>query len=388
VPRGEIFAATGLQFMEINTLYQLLALQESSPELLAAAETLLMTADFLNFCLAGTRVCEFTIATTSQCVDARRRRWAGELLKKFGLPERIFPEIVPPGSKLGALRPSVAQHAGLGKVAVVAPAAHDTGSAVAGSPAARTGRCDWAYLSSGTWSVLGVEAQEALISPRVLELDFTNEGGIDSTYRLLRNIVGLWLLQQCRRSFAGKGREWSYEQLVRAAAEAPAFRSLVSPDDSRFLNPADMPAAISDFCRETGQPAPETDGQFARCIFESLALTYAGAVGGLEELTGTKIETLHVVGGGSRNSLLNAFTAGATGRPVVAGPTEATVLGNVLVQARSHGELHSLAEIRAAVRESSEVTEFAPTEPGAWKEARGRFGELRKRQAGTGGQGD
>jgi rhamnulokinase len=382
VPREEIFASTGLQFMELNTLYQLIALQKSHPELLTAAETLLFTPDFLNFCLSGARVSEFTIATTSQCVNPKKRAWAVELLQKFGLPTKIFPEIVPPGSKLGPIRPGLSERTGLGKINVVAPAAHDTGSAVAGVPSQYSGKNNWAYLSSGTWSLLGVEVQDALLSPRVLELNFTNEGGVDGTYRLLKNIMGLWLVQQCRRSFAESGRDYTYEQLAQAASEAPAFRSFVNPDDDRFLNPPDMPGAIQDFCRETNQPVPETDGQLARCVFESLALTYATVLDGLEELTGNKIEVLHVVGGGSRNQALNAFTANACARPVIAGPVEATVLGNVLVQARSHGEIRTLADIRAAVRASSEVKQFDPGDSSNWKEARDRFSALRQTKTG------
>jgi rhamnulokinase len=223
-----------------------------------------------------------------------------------------------------------------------------------------------------------VEVQDALVLPRVLELNLTNEGGIDGTYRLLKNIMGHWFIQQCRRSFAENGREFSYEQLAQMATEAEPFRSLVDPEDGRFLNPPDMPKAIQDFCRETGQPVPETESQFARCVFESLALTYATVLDGLQELTGTKVEMVHVVGGGSRNKTLNAFTAGACGRPVIAGPVEATVLGNVLVQARSHGEIRSLADIRSVVRDSSEVTQYEPANASAWSDARGRFADLCK----------
>ena len=381
VPREEIFAATGLQFMEINTLAQLLALQKSSPELLAVAETLLMTPDFLNFLLSGSRVSEFTIATTSQCVNPKKRAWATDLLQKLGLPTKIFPDIVPPGTRIGQLRPALGERTGLGPIAVVAPAAHDTGSAVAGVPTKNTGKANWAYLSSGTWSLLGVELPDALLSPRVLELNITNEGGVDGTYRLLKNIMGLWLVQQCRRAFAEKGREFSYDQLAQMASDAPAFRSLVNPNDDRFLNPPDMPKAIQDFCRETGQPVPEREGQFARCVFESLALTYAEVLDGLEGLTGTKIEVVHVVGGGSRNKVLNPFTASACGRPVVTGPVEATVFGNLLVQARSHGEISTLSDIRAAVRESSEVIQYDPENTAAWQDARGRFAQLSERKA-------
>lgn len=381
VPREEVFAATGLQFMEINTLYQLLAHQKNNPELLAAAETLLLMPDFLHYCLSGARVSEFTIATTSQCVNPKKRAWDTGLLEKLGLPTKIFPDIVPPGTRIGQLRASLAERTGLGPIAVVVPAAHDTGSAVAAVPTTNTGKANWAYLSSGTWSLLGVELQDALLSPRVLELNITNEGGVDGTYRLLKNIMGLWLLQQCRRAFIEGGKDISYEQLVQLASEAPAFRSLVDPNDDRFLNPPSMPRAIQDFCRDTGQPVPETEGQFARCVFESLALTYASTLEGLEGLTGTKIEAVHVVGGGSRNKLLNSFTASACGRPVIAGPVEATVFGNLLVQARSHGEIKTLADIRAAVRASSEVTQCDPDNAAAWQDARGRFAKLQGRKA-------
>ena len=247
---------------------------------------------------------------------------------------------------------------------------------VAGVPARYTDKPNWAYLSSGTWSLLGVELKEALLSPRVLELNYTNEGGVDGTYRLLKNIMGLWLLQQCRRSFNQNGKNFSYAQLDLLAADAPAFRSLVNPDDARFLNPPDMPKAIQEFCRETGQPVPETEGQFARCVCESLALKYAETLDGLEELTGTKIEVLHIVGGGSRSKLLNQFTANAAARPVQAGPVEATVLGNLLVQARSHGELRSLADIRTVIRTAHEPGLHEPADTAAWQAARGRFAKL------------
>ena len=378
VSKEEIFAATGLQFMELNTLYQLLALQKNSPEILAAAETLLFMPDFLHYCLSGARVAEFTIATTSQCVNPKQRLWATDLLNKLGLPTKIFPDIVPPGSPIGTLRPGLGERTGLGPIRVIAPAAHDTGSAVVGVPASHSATPNWAYLSSGTWSLLGVEMQDALLSPRVLELNFTNEGGVDGTYRLLKIIMGLWLLQQCRRSFTESGKAVTYEQLVQLASEAPPFRSLVDPDDERFLNPPDMPKTIQEFCRETGQPVPETQGQFARCVFESLALKYAATLDGLEELTGTKIETLHIVGGGSQNQLLNQFTANAAARPVLAGPVEATVLGNLLVQARSHGELHSLADIRTVIRTSREPGLHEPTDVEAWRDARGRYDEISK----------
>ncbi|MDB6112905.1 MAG: carbohydrate kinase [Pedosphaera sp.] len=384
VPRSKIFAATGVQFMEINTLYQLLALQQNSPELLAA-ETLLTIPDYLNWCLSGARVSELSIAATTQCFNPAKRDWAFELLGRFDLPARIFPEIVTPGTRIGSLRQSLADRTGLGTVQVIAPAEHDTGSAVAAVPTVCTGKANWAYLSSGTWSLLGVEVKEALLSPRALELNMTNEGGVDSTFRLLKNIMGLWLVQQCKRAFETRGHSWDYAELVLVAAEAPALRSLVNPNDERFLNPPDMPAAIQNYCRETGQPVPETEGALVRCALESLALKYQAVIGSLEELTGQKIEVIHVVGGGSQNNLLNQFTADACNRPVLAGPIEATVLGNVLVQARAAGEINELADLRAIVRASSDLREFVPDSQtsGAWEEACRRCSELVVRRRGN-----
>jgi rhamnulokinase len=384
VPRAEIFAATGLQFMELNTLYQLLALQRSSPEVLAAAETLLTTPDFFNWCLSGARVSEFSIATTTQCFNPARRDWAFELLGRFDLPTRIFPKIVAPGTKIGSLRQSVAERTGLFAVKVVAPAEHDTGSAVSAVPTANTGRPTWGYLSSGTWSLLGVEIGQAQLSPRTLELNLTNEGGVDFTFRLLKNIMGLWLVQQCRRCFEARGRNWDYAELARAASESAPLRSLVDPNDERFLNPPDMAAAIQDYCRDTSQPVPESEGELVRCALESLALKYQVTLSSLEELTGCRIEVIHVVGGGSQNNLLNHLTADACNRPVLAGPVEATVFGNVLVQARAAGEISDLKDLRGIVRASSDLREFAPDPKtgAAWEEARGRFLELLARGKG------
>jgi rhamnulokinase len=375
VPRKQIFAATGIQFMELNTLYQLLALKKNSPEILAAAETFLNTPDYLNWCLSGERVSEFSIATTTQCVDPVKRDWARDLLEKFGLPVRIFPKIVPPGTKIGSLRASVADRTGLKGASVIAPGEHDTASAVAAVPAAQTGKPNWAYLSSGTWSLLGVEVAEAQLSPRALELDMTNEGGVDSTYRLLKNIMGLWLVQGCKRCFEARGRNVDYGELVRLASEAPSLRSIVDPNDARFLNPPDMAAAIQDYCRQTGQAVPESEGALVRCALESLALKYQATLTCIEELTRQKVEVIHIVGGGSQNNLLNQLTANACDRPVVAGPIEATVLGNVLMQARADGEIADLGELRRIVRASSDMRDFAP-EPdagGVWEQARARF---------------
>jgi rhamnulokinase len=375
VPRAEIFAQTGLQFMQLNTLFQLLALKAQSPGLLAQADCLLLMPDFLHWCLCGARAVEFTNGSTTQCLHALQRDWARGMLKKFGLPTGIFPKVVPPGTKLGTIRKSLAARTGLAGVKVVAPPTHDTASAIAGVPTASTGQANWAYISSGTWSLMGVEVQKAVLTPRALELNMTNEGGIDGTYRLLKNIMGLWLVQQCKRSFDAAGKKYDYSQLVALAAKAKPLRSIVNLNDARFLNPPDMPKAIQAFCRETKQPVPKTEGELVRCCYESLALKYREVLGSLEELTGEKIEVIHIVGGGSQSRLLNQFTADACQRPVLAGPVEATAMGNLLTQIRADGELGSLAEMRAVVRASSSVERY---EPSAWNEAADRFAELRK----------
>jgi rhamnulokinase len=365
VPRADIFSQTGAQFMEINSLYQLLAFQRSNPKLLNVADRFLMIPDFFNWCLCGAKVCEFTNASTTQCLHAIKRDWARDMLGRFDLPISIFPEIVPPGTKLGTYD----------GIQVIAPATHDTASAVAAVPTEHTGKSTWAYLSSGTWSLMGVEVKEAVLTRRALELNFTNEGGVDGTFRLLKNIMGLWLVQECKHAFARKGKDYDYAELARLAMDAPAFRSLIEPDDPRFLNPPDMPAAIQDYCRESSQPTPETEGQIIRCVYESLALKYAQVVDWLEELSGARIEVIHIVGGGSRNTVLNTFTTNACNRPVIAGPAEATALGNLLVQARAQGEIASLSELRQVSHASNDLKTFRPepAEHATWQFMAGRM---------------
>ena len=379
MPRNAIFARTGIQFQPFNTLYQLLALQEQSPELLAQADCLLLMPDFIHWCLCGSRVAEFTNATTTQCLNPLNQKWAGDLLKKMGLPTAIFPKLVPPGTKLGTLRNSVSHSLGLEKIKVVAPATHDTASAVVGVPTTHTGKTNWAYISSGTWSLMGLEVKQACLEPRVLELNMTNEGGFDGTYRLLKNIMGLWLVQQCKRSFDSRGGQNDYSALGKAAAAARPLRSLLDVNRPQFYNPPDMPCAIQDACRETGQVVPKTKGELIRCAYESLALQYRQALGWLEELTGERIEVIHIVGGGSQNRLLNQFTADACQRQVLAGPVEATIMGNLLVQAQAAGEISSLSEMREVVRRSSSMTTFEPANPDLWEEAANRFDQLQKK---------
>lgn len=380
IPRREIFGATGLQFMEINTLYQWIAHWRASPEVFDAAATFLMIPDWLNWCLSGVKACEFTNATTTQFLDPVSRTWARGLLERLELPTHFLPDLVSPGTRLGVVTDSVRRRTGLGPVSVVAPATHDTGSAVAGVPSSGAGVPDWAYISSGTWSLVGVETREPILSEAALRFNVTNEGGVDGTWRVLKNVMGLWLLQRCRASFHEGGGTADYAALVAAAASAPSLRSLVDPDDARFLNPSDMPVAIRSFCRKTGQSEPEGEAGMVRCLLESLALKYARVLSQLEELTGIPLREVHVVGGGSRNAALNQWTADASGKTVIAGPVEATVMGNVLVQARALGELNSLASLRTVVRESSELVRFNPCmgEADRWAEARARFARLCK----------
>jgi rhamnulokinase len=374
--REEIFAATGLQFMEINTLYQLVAMQLSDPELLKVADRFLLMPDFFHWLLSGSRVVEFTNATTTQFLQATERTWAVDLLRKLDIATHIFPELVQPGTKLGSLRKDVAERTGLPRIDVVTPATHDTASAVAAVPTRNTGQANWAYISSGTWSLIGVEVQEAILTREALAQNVTNEGGIDGTYRLLKNVMGLWLVQECRRSFTRKGHDYDYGTLTQLAEEAEPFRSLVAPNDHAFLSPADMATAIQDWCRAHKQAVPESEGQLVRCALESLALKYRSVLEGIESLTGERIEVIHVVGGGSRNGLLNQFTANACGIPVIAGPVEATALGNVLVQARAAGDIGTLGEIRDVVRASSKLVTYEPTAVDAWNSAYERFTKL------------
>ncbi|HID86690.1 MAG TPA: rhamnulokinase [Anaerolineae bacterium] len=370
VPREEIFERTGIQFMQLNSLYQLLAMAVQGSPMLDAAQTFLNMPDLFNFWLTGRKASEFTIATTTQCYDPRAGDWAWTMLERLGLPTRIFGEIVPPGTRLGPLHPAVAEETGAGDVPVIATAGHDTAAAVAAVPARGH---DYAYISSGTWSLMGVEVDEPLITPQSLAYNFTNEGGVEGTIRLLKNIMGLWLVQECRREWAQAGEELSWDDLTRMAAEAEPFGGLVDPDDSRFLPPGDMPKRIQSYCAETGQPVPQSKGAIVRCALESLALKYRWVLERLEEMLGRELPIIHIIGGGSKNWLLNQLTADATGRPVVAGPDEATSIGNILMQALALRHIASLEEGRELVRRSFEMTTYEPRDPARWDEAYARF---------------
>jgi rhamnulokinase len=359
-PREDVFKTTGIQFLQFNTLYQLAAMRFKKWPELDRARTLLMMPDLMNYFLCGTKVSEFTIATTTQFYDPNKGGWANEMLEKLEIPTAILPEIAPPGTVLGALDGEAARAAG--EVPVIAPACHDTGSAVAAVPAdPHMDQGAWAYISSGTWSLMGIEVKEPIINAKALEHNFTNEGGVGGTYRFLKNIAGMWLLEECRRVWAEKeGRERSYEELFAEAEEAEPFRSLVDPDHHSFLRPENMPAAITRLCKESGQPEPDTRGRFTRCILESLALKYRTVRDAIEEVSGKKIQALHVVGGGSQNRLLNQYTADALGIPVLAGPVEATAIGNIVVQAVAARVVTDLSTAREFIRKSFPVKVYEP----------------------------
>jgi rhamnulokinase len=408
VPREEIFRHTGLQFMQINTLYQLLAMKLAGSPLLETAQTLLMMPDLFHWLLSGVKCNEMTEASTSQFYNPVAGDWAGELLDKLGLPRHILGRIEQPGTRLGPLRPSIAAQTGLQNAAVVLPGSHDTASAVLAVPAdSRPGaKPDWCYISLGTWALIGLELPQPLINDKVLSLNFTNEGGVGRTTRLLKNISGLWLLQECRRVWNRAGRNWSWEDLNELALAAKPLQAFIDPDAPDFLAPQDMPQAIRDFCRRSGQSVPEDEGGVLRCALDSLAMKFRRTLELCEELlhyaaendtfsgqrhagqwpshtavpaakqthnNGSRIETIHIVGGGVRNRLLCQAAADACSRRVLCGPVEATATGNVMMQAIADGAIGSIAEAREIVRRGVELETYEPINAAAWDEAYPRF---------------
>ncbi len=370
-----IFAETGIQFMSINTLYHLASDLEKSRPLLELADCFLTIGDYFNYLFSGVPRVDESNASTTQLYNPRTHAWSSVLIERCGFPKSIFPKLVAPGTILGPLSSEVRAETGLGELQVVATCSHDTGAAVAAVPA--NDQEDWAYLSSGTWSLLGLELSAPLINEKVRELNFTNEAGYGGSTRFLKNIVGLWLLQECRREWQKQGRNLEYSTLIEEAERAEPFRSLIDPRAVRFIKPGNMPERIAQYCAETGQPAPETPGQFVRCILESLALLYRVTLEEIEKLTGRTVRRLHIVGGGSRNLLLNKFAANATRRQIVAGPVEATAIGNVLIQAIALGHVKSLTALRRIVRDSFALQTFEPDAAEEWQAAYPRFLELK-----------
>ena len=370
LPQATIFEQSGCQFLQINTLYQLLSMAVHRSPLLDAAETFLMIPDLFNFWLTGQKVCEFTDATTTQFYDPRSSGWSREICTALNLPTEILPEVVQPGTQLGTLLPSVAAETGLPEIPVIAPACHDTGSAVAAVPVYKD---NWAYISSGTWSLMGIEVPEPIITDQALALNFTNEGGVENTFRFLKNIMGLWLVQECRRTWAKAGDEMSYDEITQLAEDAKPFTALIDPDDDTFLPPGDMPARIVDYCKRTGQTPPSDAGEILRCALESLALKYRWVLEKLEVVGGNAIDVIHIVGGGAQNRILCQFTADATGTPVVAGPIEATAIGNIAVQAIASDLIGSISEAREVIGRSFNVIAYESQDSQNWEEAYEQF---------------
>ncbi len=358
VSRDEIYGQTGIQFMQLNTLVQLYADQKYRPWVLENAEALLFIPDLLNYFLTGQQYNEYTISSTSQLFDPVNSQWAQELFASLDLPMDIMKTLIFPGETIGGLTSVFRQEMGLSQdIPVIATGSHDTASAVAAAPLTDEHSI---YISSGTWSLLGMELDAPLINEQSLQENFTNETGVGKKIRFLKNISGLWLIQECKRSWDRAGLNLSYDQISQAAVLAKPFKCAIDPDDSRFLNPADMPSAIIEYCRETNQPEPHDFGEMARCIYESLAMSYESTLGKLETMIGRPINTIHMVGGGIQAELLCQFTADTTKRPVVTGPIEATAIGNMLVQLMAKGEINDLAQGRELVRRSIALKEYLP----------------------------
>lgn len=369
ISKEEIYRQTGIQFMPINTLYQLYAAKQQTPAILHSAQKLLTIPDLFNYWFTGKAVCEFTNATTTQLANPVTRAWATDLIERLELPSHLLAQIVEPGTVIGPLQCQLTRNTSSANTPVIAPATHDTGSAVA-AISAREGT---AFLSSGTWSLLGTEIDRPIMSAEALQLNFTNEGGVEGTTRLLKNVMGLWMLQECRRAWTAQGQSRENIELLEMAERETPFASLVDPDHESFLRPADMPAAIDAFCKHTDQPLPKTHGAYARAILESLAFKYRVVTQHLEKLINRPIEKIRIIGGGSKNRLLNQFTADATGKPVLAGPAEATAIGNVAMQILATGGASSLREVRAMVDRSFPTEIFEPRETDNWDRHFARF---------------
>lgn len=377
----ELYLRTGIQLLPINTIFELAAMAGESDPALDTAEQLLLIPDLFQYWLSGSRTTEFTNATTTQCLDAQTGGWATDLLERLDIPSRLLPEIVAPATRLGPVLDEVSAETGLGSATVVAAATHDTAAAVAAVPLRGDGS---AFLSVGTWSLVGVESREPVISDASYEANLTNEGGVAGTRRILRNVAGLWLLHECRRAWALGGRDYEHEELLALARSAPPLRSFVDPNDASFAEPGEMPAKIAGYCSSTGQDTPREVGAIVRCILESLALKHAESVDLISRVTGRQLDDLHVVGGGANNELLCAWTAEAADRRVLAGPAEATLVGNMLVQAIALGEISSLDDARDVVGASFSPAVYEPHGLEAWHEARERFAALTGAPRGAG----
>lgn len=373
VPLREIYETTGIAFQVFNSLYQLYSMKLNNSPILEKASTMLFMPDLLRYFLTGEKGNEFTIASTSQMLDARTGDWASDLLGKLGVPQNILTGIICTGTIAGKLTASVAGELGIGQVPVVAVAEHDTGSAVVSVPASEG---KYAYLSSGTWSLLGVESSVPVINDDTYSMNYTNEGGIYGTTRLLKNIMGLWIYQECKRAWDKSGEIVSFDELENGASQAASFVSFIDTDDSSFYRPGKMPEKIQEYCRKTGQKVPGTKPEIVRCIMESLAFKYRMSLEGLEKIVGYSLPVLHIVGGGSRNIMLSQFTSNALARPVITGPVEATAAGNLVTQLLALGEVRNLSEGREIIRNSFPTVEYTPKDNSAWDSAYERYLEI------------
>lgn len=375
VPRSELYNVTGIQSMNFNTVYQMTADLKNRPWIVDCADKMLNMPDLLGYLLTGEMMSEYTVASTGALLDAKKRQFAFDLLDRFGIKKSLFCDLASPGTVLGGLLPYVNEETGHTGAKVVKVASHDTASAVLSVPAKDH---DFLYISSGTWSLMGIESLEPVITPESLKYDFTNEGGVFGTIRVLKNIMGLWLEQESRRQWMREGTKYSFDDLSTMAINSKPLQSLINPDDALFSPAGDMPGRIKEYCRATGQHVPENPGEVVRCIFESLALRYRWTAEKLEAMTGRKYPTINIVGGGTKEEMLSQFAADASGRRVVAGPVEATALGNIAMQAISAGEIAGLFEAREAISNSFEVKEYTPdmSAKAAWDDAYGRFLKL------------
>lgn len=373
VSAKETYELTGIQVMDFNSLFQLFALHKANNSALKEAESILFVPDVLTYLLTGNKVTEYTIASTSQLLNPRTKQFEKRLLDAVGITNKQFGKFVFPGDTVGNLSPEIQKITGLGPVPVIAVAEHDTASAVAAVPTLTE---NFAYLSSGTWSLMGIETQNPIITEESKRQNFTNEGGLDGSTRFLKNICGMWLLERCRAEWAELNKNLSYSQIIDQAISSDEFKSFINPDDACFANPDSMITAIKDFCKKTDQPIPETPGEFARCIFESLALRYRQVFTILQSFAPFRIEILHIIGGGSQNTLLNQFTSNSIGIPVYAGPSECTAIGNCMIQAKSDKVVKTIKEMRQMIADSSQIAHFLPTDRAAWNNAYERYLEI------------
>jgi len=370
IPQEEVYARTGIQFMQFNSLFQLFSMVKDQSSLLEITDSILFMPDALNYLFTGVKKSEFSIASTSQMIVPGTCEWNYDLIEKAGIPTNMLQEIILPGTILGNIQDEVVRETGSKPVPVIAVAAHDTGSAIVSVPSSEN---NFVYLSSGTWSIMGIESRHPIISEQTRQLNFTNEGGVDGTTRFLKNIMGMWLIQEVQRIWEGEGTKYSWPEMVELARQSEPFKFLINPDDSMFLNPRDMTQAVRDFCYQTAQGTPQSHGETIRCIYDSLALKYRFTLEQIRQVSEQPIEVIHIIGGGANNHFLNQLTADATGLLVIAGPTEATAIGNILIQAKALGYVGSLTEIRQIVANSFGLVKFTPSLELNWAGAYDRY---------------